>query len=273
MAYISDFTGDFIVDDSNFNQVLDAKDENGNFLGKGYEPRDYDKYALGSYAKVLPPELYIPSYEWIDRIEELQAKNGFPIHHRKAHGIQSLDQKSTSSCWAQCVTQGAHYVRAMQGNPFIALSPASLAGPINRYRDRGGWPGKAFHYAKQYGFVTQSLWPANAIEKKYNTQEANENRAKNKFGEEGGYELPPNDYNALISVLLRGSPTPIGILSWRHAILAVDLKVRGSDPESDILIGIDNSWGKKYGNNGIGYLSRSKSNADEAIALTSMMAI
>jgi hypothetical protein len=263
MSYTSNLKGRLIIDDSNYTQFINETDGDGELLCRGYNPRDYGAAPFGSFADPLPQEFYIDSAEWAERIEMLDKVEGQPFHHKKRAGFKSLDQGKTNYCWINAPVQCCHYVRAMQGLEHIPLSPASVGAKIKRFRNVGGWGSEGMQYLVEHGVVPQSMWPANAIDSQYDTSAADTERAKYKVHE--FYELPERSFHALVSCILRGWPVAIGLNWWRHEITACGLHIQGSDPESDVVVEIDNSWSESWGDNGHGILTRSKATPDDAV--------
>ena len=262
--YISDTKNRFIIDDDNCHQVV-----NQNRYLKGYNERDYGAAPLGSFGDEFPRELYIDSSEWRDRIEFLDKNKAQCKHHKELAGFDSLNQGSTNYCWINAPIQACHYVRAMQGLPHVPLSPASVGAKIKNFQNVGGWGSQGLDYLKKYGAVPQSMWPANAIDRRYDTGENNAIRSQYKVTE--FYELAVRSFHALVSCLLLGWPVAIGLNWWRHEVLACMALIRGSDPEADTVIDIDNSWGTSWGDNGHGILTRSKATPDEAVVARVLM--
>lgn len=258
MSYISKIKNRLIIDDKNCDKFTNLKD-----VCYGLSPRDYGAAPLGSFATVLPREFYIPSSEWAERIEKLEKTKGQPKDHKELAGFESLNQANTNYCWINAPVQAMHYVRSMQGLKHIPLSPASVGAKIKNFRNVGGWGSEGLKYCAEHGVVPQSLWPANAINRRYDTREADE--ARKNFKVDEFYELPDRSFHALVSCLLRGWPVAIGLNWWRHEVLACALYIRGSDPESDTVVDIDNSWGG-WGDNGHGILTRDKATPDDSVA-------
>lgn len=269
MSYISDLRGRYIIDDNNYLELVQPVVVDGHIAHRGYNPRDYGAAPYGSFAAPFPREFYIDSSEWSERIEALDKTKSQPFHHKKLAGFESLDQGRTNYCWINAPVQACHYVRAIQGLVHVPLSPASVGAKIKNFRNVGGWGSQGLEYLKKYGAVPQSMWPANAIDRRYDTNATMEIRAKYRVVE--SYELPDRSFHALVSCLLRGWPVAVGYNWWRHEVLACGLHIRGGDPESDTVVEIDNSWGTNWGDNGHGILVRSKATPDDAVAARVMI--
>ena len=244
---------------------FEKEDMNPEGFGKGYVGRDYGAEPLGFARPQFPQEFYVPSNEWIERIEDLDANKAQVIDHRWERGFKSLDQGSTNYCWCAGPTGGYHYLRAMAGLPHVDMSTAAVAAVVKNYRNVGAWAGDALQYMEKYGSVPQSLWPQAAIDRKYDTDQVRRTRDQYKVLE--SFDLPDKSFHALVSSLLRGFPTTVGYQYWSHLVLAVGLTVHGSDPESDVGVIIQNSWSDNWKDRGTAVLMREKATPDEAIAM------
>lgn len=244
-----------IIDDSNWRQYAQAVPKD---MSKGYESRDWSAHPLGTFCAAFPfPEF--PRSEWRDRIEQQVKSRAVPQMHRR--GFKSLNQNGTNYCWINAVIQGIHYARVKAGYQHVPLSPASVGAPLKGYRNVGGWGSQGAQYCMEHGVVPQSLWPANAIDRKYDTEASRAERQKYKIAEM--YELKPNDIGQLITALLMGFTVAIGLNWWGHEVLAVAPLALGSDSFGST---IDNSWGD-WQEDGFGNLNESKSTPDDAVAI------
>lgn len=260
MTYVSDIKGRFIIDESVSRFDEGAVTPDG--LSKGYVRRDYEAFPVGVFAAPFP----LPLIDWAEmpeRIKDMTAQKRWAKDHKILAGFKSLDQNGTNYCWINAPVQCIHYVRAIQGEPHVALSPASVGAKIKNYRNVGGWGSQGLLYMTENGVCPQSMWPANAIKKQYDTAESREERKKYIIDE--WWELKPNNFQQLCTCLLLGYPVAIGLNWWSHEVTACALAIRGSDPQSDILTDIDNSWGTKYGDDGHALLVRSKATPDDAV--------
>jgi len=234
-------------------------------LSTGYQDRDWDAFPEGSFATPLPLPL-IPRSEWRDRIEQMDKEKRWPKDHKLASGCKSLNQNGTSYCWINAPVQCIHYVRAIQGEPHVALSPASVGAPIKNYRNVGGWGTQGLKYMTEHGVAPQSLWPANAISRQYDNEQSRAERKKYIVDE--WWELKPRSFDQLVTCLLLGYPVAIGLSWWGHEVTACQVAVRGSD---DFLVDIDNSWGSNWGDDGHSLLTQGKATPDDAIAARVVM--
>lgn len=262
MSYITPgLEGRLIIDDANAHLHADPNTiPNG--MSRGYFPRDYQTFPEGVFAAPFPMPI-IPTSEWAERIKDMTEQKRFPKDHKKAAGFKSLNQNGTNYCWINAPVQCIHYVRAIQGEKHVPLSPASVGAKIKNYKNVGGWGSQGLQYLIDHGVAPQSLWPANAIERKYDTAESQEERKKYIVDE--WWELKDRNYEQLVSCLLLGYPVALGLNWWSHEITACSLAIRGNDPASDTLVDIDNSWGTGYGDDGHALLARNKATPDDAV--------
>jgi len=257
MAYTSPIHPDnILITDANYHAYCGLPQ-----VGYGYVPRDWLRYPEGTFAAPFPLPT-IPRYEWTDRIEALDKTDGWPKDSKFLSGFDSLNQGNTNYCWINAPIQGMHYARASVGLKHIPLSPASVGAKIKNFRNVGGWGSEGLEYLIKHGAVPQSLWPANAIDRRYDTPEADAARADYMATE--WWEMRNRDFSQLVSSLIYGFAVPIGLNWWSHEVLACRVYAVGSD---EYEIDIDNSWGTNWGDNGHGRLSQSKATADDQLAI------
>jgi len=244
-----------VIDESNYLDFATGELSPAGF-SRGFVPRDYSEYPEGFYAPVSALPL-IPESEWPERIEAAHEQKTFAMYHRDLSNFSVLDQDGTNYCWANAPVAMVHHLRAQQGLPHVPLSPASVAAPIKNYRNQGGWGSEALEYIREHGIAPQSLWPANAISRKYDTPECRAERVKY-LATEVFEELPNRSYEHLVTMLLLGYSVAVGYNWWHHEVLAVGL---ASKDETII----DNSWTPDWGDNGRGILTRKKAVPDDAV--------
>jgi hypothetical protein len=252
-------TGRTIITDENYQEYATGS-ATPDGMSRGYEQRDWTKHPLGDFCAPFPlPE--IPQSEWRDRIKDLEGAKATAKDHKILSGFQSLDQDGTNYCWINAIIAAMHYAYAMAGQPHVPLSPASVGAPLKGYKNVGGWGSQGAKYIMENGVCPQSLWPANAINRKYDTEESRAERKNWMIVEM--YELKPNSFSQLASALLYGFTVAIGLAWWSHEVLADRLIATPDDFGTEI----DNSWKYTWGDNGHGILTRQKSVADDMVAV------
>src|SRR5690606_28723280 len=99
----------------------------------GLVPRDYEADPLYSFAAPLPMQL-IPRDEWRERIEEMDRTKTRLSDMVRALQIPVKHQAQTKYCWIFSAVTALEVSRAVQGEPFVSLSPASAGALIKGYR-------------------------------------------------------------------------------------------------------------------------------------------
>lgn len=205
----------------------------------------------------FPSELLIPENEWQARIQEMEERKSRVSDILEMANVPVLDQKSTNFCWAFAPTMCLMATRAVQNQPTVVLSPASVACPITRYRNVGGYGGDSLQYIIDNGVSPESMWPQTAIDKRYDTPESRASRADFKGTE--WWSLRPRNIQEQISCLLRRIPISTGLNYWGHQICDVDpVWINGK-----IGVRFRNSWSRDWGDNGYGIRQGSKMPGDD----------
>jgi hypothetical protein len=214
----------------------------------------------GATAKPFPQELLIPMSEVQARVQE---RKELKIRHRDLAtqgDLQCKDQGQTNYCWINAPTYCLEYVRLWQNQEKVYLSPASGGAPIKNFSNRGGWGLEALQWISDKGLVPVDKWPANAIDRRYYTEE-NRQLAMNYRSPEW-VELEPRNMQQLFSLVLRGIPVAGGYNWWAHEVTNVD--VDWVDGEAVPVI--RNSWGMGWKDMGYAILQGSKMYADDQVA-------
>jgi len=231
-------------------------------MGRGY---DAALAKPAGFAAPLMNVVRIPRAHWSDRIKEQEAKRTSVEHWCQVGDVKITNQRGYGYCWCYG-TVGAIMARyAMEGikAPYLnAFYPAYLG---KGGRNQGGWAGEALEYIDKYGIpewgvFTDQPTARNAFER----AEVKASAEKHKVA--SFLELPRNDVEALISVLLADHPLPVtlGLSWWGHLVYAT--RVLETSPG---VFGIlfRNSWDYSYGDNGRGILTLNKAVAFEQIAI------
>lgn len=258
--FISDLQGCPIIDDD-FHPLT--------ALGlRGRRERDYEEQPLGfmscapSYALPL-----IPRSEWDERIRDLEKSQSRIPDICDAMGLKVKDQSNTNFCWCNAPVHCLEIMRVVQGQEYVSLSPASVACPINNFKNAGGWGTDALRYLVEHGAVPSALWPDNAIDRRYDTAESDQQRGHYQVDE---WNDLPTTFDAVADRVLSGFPVAIGLNWWGHEVTAVALMKLDGTGRYGMLI--DNSWGTGWGQNGRSVLSESKATPDDAVSPRSVTA-
>jgi len=244
-------------------------------LSTGYEARDYSAYPGGYYAPMYEADNLVPREEWYERAMSLEREEYRLSDFAKRRGLEVKNQNGTNYCWINAVAFACELKRMLQGQEHKELSPASGGSIIKKFRNNGGWGDQAAEFIQQHGLVPESLWPPNAIDRKYDTDQAWQ--AADRYTIDEWNELRPRNLDDLYSCILRGMPVPVGYNWWRHLVCAVDVVVfRKPSGTSDremlrcFGIRIANNWGTSWGDRGYGILKGSKQLADGQLVIRSM---
>jgi hypothetical protein len=269
MSFTSSTFGQRVYDDSNYQMLLEQSRTYGadNNYGTGYVQRDWQAHPYGSlpYANPLPQELILDMDEIIERIEHREKTGTQTSQLLRRNQVRPKNQGQTNYCWNNCVVGAVESNRFFNGLPYIPLSAASVGGPITNYRNVGGWPIDAVKFVAEKGVVPSSLWPDNAIDRRYDTPETQAARNLHKII--SWWDIPQNSMQAILSLLCQNITIPVGLLWWRHAVEYVDpLYFGGRDWINSFGTRLKNSWGD-WEDDGYGILRGSKMVPDDAIAI------
>lgn len=221
-------------------------------------------YAGAAGVVPFPQELLIPESEWQARIQEILRTHTGTTDLCLQAGVKPKDQQRTLYCWANSPTWCVEAVRAMNGEPYVPLSPASVGGPITGYQNHGWYGRDAIAYLASNGAVPVAQWPANAINPQYNTA-ANRQLAR-RYRIQSWWAL--SSFAEVVSCLLRRIPVSGGFNWWGHQISLTDAEwVDGA-----LAIQFWNSWGVTWGTDGRGTLQGNRMVPNDAVAPVVVMA-
>lgn len=259
------YPGEMVIDDSTHPDVINTPDG----MSTGYKGMFRSSQSADALTVPFPKELLVLKADWQGMIEEQEQRKTRVSDVVNLAGLPCKDQAQTNFCWANAPTHLLEIALVRQNQLKTILSPASVACPINGFRNQGGWGEDALRQLIESGAVPVGHWPANAIDKKYYT-EANKTLALN-YLVPGWYNLRPKTLEEQISCLLRQFPVAVGLDYWGHEVSDYEaVWVNGQ-----IGVRFRNSWGMSWPNQGaMGYSIRqgSKILASDAVSILSALA-
>lgn len=270
MAFTSKlYDNEFIInDDESTNVFATARPDQGR--GLQLELRGPKDYEYGGLATPFPQELLIPRSDWQGMIQEQEEQKSRISDLIRFHKLPHKDQATTNYCWINAPVHCLEIVRLQQnqngpnGKPVI-LSPASVGAKIKNYRNVGGWGKEGLEGIIKWGCVPVDKWPANAIDKKYDTAANRQEALKYRVIE--WFECIPRNLDQMVSLLLRRKPGASGLNWWRHEVTYCDCLWL----DGQIAIRARNSWAN-YGDFGFFVLQGSKMYADDYVVPSTAIA-
>lgn len=232
--------GEPIIDDGNWRSfVMPPGDDSSS---TGYIPRDREAYPTGCYEgtnndPIAALKRKWPRETWRERIAELERTKTRISDLLTAAPDEWLNQDPTNSCWGFGVVHMVMIVRFLANLKWARLSPYSVTGPINGYRDVGGWGSRALTFIVKHGIATTEHWPMstpgnagtsagqranrNAIVggRKY-YEGSREDAAKHTVSEFA--DLPDRDFAAKMACLCERIPVASGYSWMGHEMCSID---------------------------------------------------
>ncbi len=215
MASSNLYPGEQIFDDDNPLENLEIPDG----LRGGLLPR---QVAYGAIVGVppFPDELLIPRSEWQSRIQEMEERKSRISDIIVAAKLPVKDQGQTNFCWANAPCTCLEILRIIANLPMKVLSPASVACPINGFRNQGGWGKDAIEWLTTHGAVPVDMWGANVIDRSKYTEAAKQAALENRVLE--WWDVRPRNLDQLVSCLLRRLPCACGYNRIAHEMTSCD---------------------------------------------------
>jgi hypothetical protein len=200
-------------------------------------------------SKIFPT---IPRSDWIPMIRDGQ---GDFLSDRRKNILPPHDQGQTNYCWAHGSVRALEVLRVWEGQRPVILSAESVAVPLTGGRNRGGYPDEAVQQLHDYGACEQTYWPNNSRDERTAKKGWIDNRLLFQIIN----WLDVIGWDLQITLALHRIPVAIGLGWWGHLVCQLDPVEIDS---KTVGIGIDNSWGSDWGENGYGVLTERRGTAD-----------
>lgn len=256
MSFATDTMGIPVVSDPS-----DVSGSGGEFAG--YEQRDRAVDPEAAFAKPMTFPV-LSRQEIKERFIDAEKSKTRVFDVLQQAGVKPLHQGRTKYCWVNGVTDCVQVARVLMGAPHVPLSPASVGGPIKNYSNVGGWGIQAVKYGAQHGWCPQSLWPANEINRKYDTDASRAERVKYRIAADGWLDLPANNWDVVFTCVALGLPGSLAHMEWSH--LTGSWVAGGIAPNGELMVLVRNSG---YGRDSTGHswIKESFGLPDEALAV------
>lgn len=209
----------------------------------------------GCIANVAPARDYFPRIPRSEWSRLIAAGKGSWLSDMRANKLPPHDQGQTSLCWMHGSVRAIEILRLYEGLPPLLLSAECAASMVTGGRDRGGYPEEALEQLRTVGTCHQELWPRNNL----NPRHADENWQHDQRHHVILRWLDLETFDDQMTLALHRIPVAIGLDWWGHLVCQLDPVDLGS---GNFGIGIDNSWGPDWGDNGYGILNERYGTAD-----------
>lgn len=258
-----------IIDDSNWDKICVPTDGRCGTLA-----RDYSRVPYGSIPSVPPAVIEpIPLEQWPDIIaDRIRARS--TIEDRwKDSPIGVLNQEKISYCHAFSSVMLTMLERELQSLPYVELSASSIGGPVTGWRNAGAYIHDDLARAVRFGTASTAFVPMLTTRKADCKPGWEADAAKRKVSEYS--DIQSRNFVIHGTMLLDNHPVGVGLNYWGHAVTDVDVvdlypQKRATD-WTRYGIKFINSWGKGWGDNGLGVRTGNKALADSIYAILQVM--
>lgn len=247
-------------------------DFDSDFGRRGCRPRNFAQVPVGALPFATAASFpVIPRDQWSARIRQMEVEQSRLSDLIKLEQIPCLNQEQTNFCHANSPALAMMALRAAQGQPFVLLSPASIAGPVTGFQNEGAFIHDDLRQITQVGCASQEFVPANQVDRGGFLPGWEEDAANHRVTE--WWDLGQCDatmFDRVMTLLLSRVPVCVAYHWWAHAVTLID-PVELSPGRFGVRF--RNSWGDAWPNPGSGgyaLLPEGKGTPDEAYAPRSM---
>jgi len=160
-----------ITDDNWRDAVVPPSSTGEEWSATGYVPRDEHAQPYGAVVGSTTIPAWVMSQYGTrqarkERMAELKAK-GMRVQDILQRAIErtgknkyvGLNQNPTNYCWTYGLIHQIMAEREMNGEPFLRLSPYSVACIVKNFQNQGGWGTQACQQIIKDGVATEEFWP------------------------------------------------------------------------------------------------------------------
>lgn len=174
--------------------------------------------------------------------------------------VPPLDQDGYGYCWGHSTGSCMLADRAIQGLPYVALSPFAACCIIKNYRDQGGNGIDSLQFAADRGYPSDQFWPMQSTSRANDNPATWANAAQHKALVWRECSDDPTQRRLQVgSALLMRRPVIGDFDWWGHSVMVGVLL----SPDSTLIL---NSWGQ-WSDGGWGILTGRKAWPDAAWVL------
>lgn len=243
-----------VITDDNFDRFMGGAGSRGyvDFFEPGLGASDYNLRQFEDSGIVETDES-----DWDDAIREQERDRSTIQDLCNEFNSPVKWQKSTNYCWIFGCIRCLEIVRLRETAQVYSLSPASCGARIKNFWNQGGYAAEGLRGLQEMGCNLSEDWPDAAISRRYLTDENIESAKRNIVLEAAHVRT----WKQLGSSVIAGYPVAVGYNWWRHLVAGTRIFLKSHD------LGIDNSWGTQWGDNGRGTLSGRRKHPDGAIVI------
>ncbi len=236
------------INDDNWQEQA-APVVDGEHKQMGLIPRDYSVHPVGYLACAKSFDLpLIPESEWEDRLKEQKARKATlkDVRDRGMNGqpMPSTDQGNKGYCWAHSSTSACLLVRAIEGQPYAALSAYAVACIIKCFRDQGGYGSQSLEFIAERGIPSGEFWPQKSMSRDNDNEKTWANAKLHRVTE--WMDIEPRNKNQYVTCLLSGIPVVADRNWWGHS--TCDLAIESFNP---FVVWTWNSWSDSWSERGM----------------------